>query len=259
MGDVLALAPGSGVAIFAESADSVAASAQMEVMRRRLLRLAFDVHDGPMQDLIGITWRLRSVRDQAISEAKRGEFVGLAVAFDDFAEDLGSIEKGLRSLMFSLEHDSGSDSSVRVLVDEHVASFERHFAARVEVVVAGDIEPRTDSQRIAIERVLRESLSNIAKHSHAEHVEISLRGTDELIVLQIRDDGSGFAASTATTDKGTQQIGVRAMRERLRLLGGELTIDSRVGGPTVVTAQILKWQAQEIVAPSRVAMTSGNY
>jgi signal transduction histidine kinase len=249
MEEGVALAPG-GAPDGLEAADrgpvtEPAGSPEVEAMRRRLLRLAFDVHDGPMQELIGIGWRLQLARDRAIQKAEGGEPAALAGVFDEFAGDLGCVEKGLRSLMLSLEHNAVSQRSLRVPVDEHVAAFERHGFARVEVSVTGDVEPRTDSQRIALERVLRESLSNIAKHAHAEHVAVSLRGTDESIRLEIRDDGCGFVPDAAATCR--QHVGIRAMRERLRLLGGELTVDSRVGGPTVVTARILKWQASDDV------------
>src|SRR5713226_4922982 len=119
MGEGLALAHG-GVHISAEPeqhgwATHEEGSAEVEAVRRRLLRLAFDVHDGPMQDLIGMMWRLQSARDHAIKEAEQGEFAALATLFDDFAGDLGRIEKGLRSLMFSLEHNASVQTSLRTL------------------------------------------------------------------------------------------------------------------------------------------------
>jgi signal transduction histidine kinase len=86
-----------------------------------------------------------------------------------------------------------------VPVDEHVAAFKRRVSAEVDVSVTGDVEPRTDSQRIALEHVLRDSLSNIAKHANAHHVAITLCGRDESIELTIRDDGCGFATMHTST------------------------------------------------------------
>lgn len=253
MREVVRLAPG-GVDDRREDAAAhglvaePAGSGEVEAMRRRLVRLAFDVHDGPMQDLIGIAWRLQSAREQAMMAAEAGELASLAAVFDDFAGDLGGLEKGLRSLMFSLEDNAVAVGALRVPVDAHIEAFKQHAAARVDLSVRGDVEPRTDSQRIALERVLRESLSNIAKHAHAEHVAITLRGTDESIVLQVKDDGCGFVPHAKAT--GARHVGIRAMRERLRLLGGEFTIDSRPGGPTIVTARIAKWHASQDVRPA---------
>lgn len=244
MGNVVAFASGgegygglepAGVGLATESPWI----AEMQAMRRRLLRLALDVHDGPMQELIGIAWRLQSARARATKDAERGDATTLAAVFEDSINDLDHVEQGLRSLMFSLESNAASESSLRVPVEEHVAAFKRHGSAQVAVCVTGDVEPRTDSQRIALERVLRESLSNIAKHAQADHVEIALHGTDDSIVLEVRDDGCGFEPDA--NPSGSQHIGIRAMRERLRLLDGEFAVDSRVGGPTIVRAEIRKW------------------
>src|SRR5579864_186148 len=225
------VAPGPRTVVFDEWA--------VEGMRRRLRRLAFDVHDGPMQDLIAITWRLRSARDQAVAEAERGESAVLVTVFTALIADLGRVEKGLRSLMLSLEHNAAPGDSRRVPVEEHVAAFNERTSAQVDVSVTGDVEPRTDSQRIALERVLRESLANAAKHAHAAHVAITLRGTDESIELTIRDDGCGFDPD-APID--ARHMGLRAMGELLRMLGGRYNVESRLGGPTTVTAEVRKWQ-----------------
>jgi signal transduction histidine kinase len=208
-------------------------------MRRRLKRLAFDVHDGPMQDLIAVTWRLQSARDQAVKDMQRGKPVALAALFDALTADLDRVEKGLGSLMLSLEHNTSPPDSLSVPVGEHVAAFKRRVSAHVDVSVTGDVEPRTHSQRIALEHILRESLSNIAKHAHARHVAITLRGRDESIELMIRDDGCGFATDA---HMAVEQMGLRAMRELVRMLGGRLAVDSHVGGPTIVTAELQKWQ-----------------
>ena len=216
--------------------------AEVEAIRRRLLRLAFDVHDGPMQDLIAIAYRMQSMRNEVCAAARPEQAVELSKTFEEFGAQLGQVEQGLRSLMFSLEHDAAAQSSLLTSVDAHVAAFELHAAASVDVVVEGDVEPRTDSQRIAIERVVRESLSNIAKHADAEQVAILLRGTSDSIFVQVCDDGRGFWPED--TSGTSTRVGLHAMRERLRLIGGELTIDSRPGGPTVVTALIEKWQPQ---------------
>jgi signal transduction histidine kinase len=252
-----------GVLAFARAGDElervstgpVAVSAgqgEVETLRRRLARLAFDVHDGPMQDLIAVSWRLGSAHEQAVNAVGRGESAALAAVFDGLAADLGRVEKGLRALMLALEHNEVSHRALRVPVHECVAEFQRHAFARVEVSVTGDVEPRTDSQRIALERVLCESLANIAKHAHADHVAVSLRGTAESIQLEVRDDGRGFVPD-ATPTFG-HHIGIRAMRERLRMLGGTLTVDSCIGGPTVVMARISKWQASDGVSSTSGAL-----
>jgi len=105
----------------------------------------------------------------------------------------------------------------------------------------GDLELHTDSQRIAFVRVLQESLSNIAKHADAANVTIQLRDMQHSLLLQVRDDGRGFQSDDCCRS-GTTHIGLDAMRERLQVIGSTLTVDSRAGGPTTITAVIEKWQ-----------------
>jgi signal transduction histidine kinase len=62
-------------------------------------------------------------------------------------------------------------------------------------------------------------------------------------VLRVRDDGRGFQPDDCGRD-GTARIGLEAMKERLQMIGGTLSVDSRPGGPTTITASIEKWHPQ---------------
>ena len=90
------------------------------------------------------------------------------------------------------------------------------------------IEPETDSQRIALHRVLREALTNVNKHAGASHVTVRLYEQDDVIYLQVSDDGVGFDPVVARGR--SDSLGLNGMYERLRLLGSELSVDSRPAG-----------------------------
>ena len=73
---------------------------------------------------------------------------------------------------------------------------------------------------------------------------MALREDDDGICMEVRDDGHGFdRCAVQRDDDGQSGIGVVGMRERLRLLGGRLEIDSAPGGPTVVRAVLPRWTA----------------
>jgi signal transduction histidine kinase len=91
-------------------------------------------------------------------------------------------------------------------------------------------------------RVLRESLSNVARHSGAKNVRISVIEADDAINLTIEDDGIGFDPGDTTSYDGRTQIGLAGMRRRLELLDGSLSVISSRGGPTSVSAAIKKWR-----------------
>jgi len=84
-------------------------------------------------------------------------------------------------------------------------------------------------------RVLQESLSNAITHSGERHVVVRLRGVDDDVELEVSDRGRGFDPAAALAGRGTGLVG---MYERLGLVGGTLSIDSRPGDGTTVQARV---------------------
>jgi two-component system NarL family sensor kinase len=212
----------------------------VEAMRRRLARMAFDVHDGPMQELIALSYGLQALQKKVADVLDRDQV--LHGEFEQLGARLVETEQMLRSMMFSLEHTSAEPADQPAIVEGQVAAFrDRCPNVTVDVVASGNVELQTDSQRIALDRVLRESLTNIAKHADADTVTVRLQGLRDVLVVQITDDGRGFEAVEGGFGA---RVGLRAMRDRLEMIGGTLTIDSRPGGPTTISATIEKWQPQ---------------
>ena len=87
-------------------------------------------------------------------------------------------------------------------------------------------------------RVTQESLSNIARHAGATRVEVGLRRRSIYLTLAIRDDGRGCdpQAAFAASSEG-RSSGLGGMRDRVRLFGGTLRLDSKAGEGSTVSAQ----------------------
>jgi len=202
---------------------------EAEKIHRRLVRLALDVHDGPMQNVAAVGIRLRELERTLDGELRE--------QVRELLTELGDAEAGLRRLLTMLGSDRPAIETVEEIVRESIAAFQLRSAA--EVTFEGDLlfQPDTESQMIAIQALIRESLANIAKHSHATNVQIRIGHSAAGILLEIEDDGEGFDP-TGVRDNA---IGIAGMRERIRMLGGEFDIVSRPGGPTVVTALLRRW------------------
>ena len=84
-------------------------------------------------------------------------------------------------------------------------------------------------------RIAQEALNNVVKHSGAREVQVTLRRTGSGLVLRITDFGRGFDQGKAGVQDG---LGLASMRERLRLVDGELTVDSRLGQGTTIIARV---------------------
>jgi PAS domain S-box-containing protein len=85
-------------------------------------------------------------------------------------------------------------------------------------------------------RVLQEALQNAAKHSGAQHFTVELRGTSEEVFLIVHDAGVGFDSQQVVNQRG---LGLISMRERLQLVNGQLSVTSRLGYGTTITARVL--------------------
>jgi signal transduction histidine kinase len=87
-------------------------------------------------------------------------------------------------------------------------------------------ENLSDSQRTCVYRVVQEALTNIARHAQARNIEVSVKTSENVISILVRDDGSGFDVEEAGSGKG---LGLLGIKERVRQLGGEASIESQRG------------------------------
>jgi signal transduction histidine kinase len=83
--------------------------------------------------------------------------------------------------------------------------------------------------------VAQEALRNVVRHAKASDVQVSLQGGDGGLVLAVRDNGSGFDTSPTSA---RASLGLMSMRERVRVLGGKVDIDSGPGRGTAIVAWV---------------------
>src|SRR5262249_10843627 len=88
---------------------------------------------------------------------------------------------------------------------------------------------------LCLYRVLQEAVRNAAKHSGAQFFEIELKGQRDEVQLTVSDTGVGFDTSEAMEGRG---LGLVSMRERLKLVKGELSIQSKRGQGTTIYARV---------------------
>ncbi|MBW2465679.1 MAG: ATP-binding protein [Deltaproteobacteria bacterium] len=86
-----------------------------------------------------------------------------------------------------------------------------------------------------IYRILQEALTNIGKHAQANNVSLIIEEQDNAIQFTVRDDGKGFNVQKTLDTKGVDRgMGLEAMAERVRILGGKINIVSRPGIDTTI-------------------------
>jgi signal transduction histidine kinase len=220
--------------------------AAFERLKRRLIRLGFDIHDGPLQSLAAAWFGLKDL-EQRLPDGEAARILG------DIIAELADAERSLRSLAGTLEDGRPEIPLARDILAGELKRFARRSPARVDVHGNWLYHPDSRSQALTIKALLRESLTNVAKHAGAREVVVRLQASPTHVLLEIEDDGRGFEPGLARGSAGAATIGLASMHERVRLLGGDLEILSRAGGPTVVTAAIVRYRqpsrAESYTAP----------
>jgi signal transduction histidine kinase len=211
----------------------------VEAVKRRLHRLALDVHDGPMQNLAVIGFSLGDLRRKMQALVPADEHAGIDAGMEQIGAELGRVESELRALIGALEHGGVTSIPVVDAIEMEIAEFSRRSAVVPTLTVEGDVRTETDSQRIALQSVTRSALANVAKHSAAQTVTVRLIGDTDSVTLEIEDDGRGFDPSRPPK-KG--HFGLNGMAERVAMLGGTFEAQSRPGGPTRIVATLETWR-----------------
>jgi signal transduction histidine kinase len=182
-------------------------------------KLSADLHDEVGADLIVLKLYVELI---AVKLAK-GRGVPLGPKLREALVLIGHAIESVRRLTLDLGPallDLGFLPAVRL--------FLRQFSTRTRIKVVLEEEGTpvslTASHETALYRVLRGALSNVAKHSQAKNVTVTLRHAPDLFVMTITDDGAGFDVLRQDPD---QSFGLTAMRERIRGLRGRLHIESR--------------------------------
>jgi two-component system, NarL family, sensor kinase len=208
---------------------------------RRLRRLAYDLHDGPLQELVALAEEVRLAAlqiDDVVPGAQRTLVRG---RFQDIEARLGALEEALREIAnggrvaSSVQHDRLEER-----VRAELEAFEETGIA-VEFYSEGDFDELTDSQKIALLRVVQEGLTNVQKHSGASSVSVVLQGTPEAVELTISDDGRGFDERAL----GRGRLGLAGVGDRVRMLGGEVEIDSTTNQGVTLWARLRRWRPAE--------------
>jgi signal transduction histidine kinase len=108
----------------------------------------------------------------------------------------------------------------------------RRSSIKVKVVAENVSDSLPDPVRTGIYRLVQEALNNVARHSGAKSVLVTVQQKEGSIVLTVKDDGSGFEP-----DK-TRGLGLLGMEERVKQLGGRLEIESQPGHGTLLRATL---------------------
>jgi two-component system NarL family sensor kinase len=206
--------------------------AESEVRRR----VAESIHDGPVQELIGLDMILSAARGEA-DEAKVGGLI-------DEARDLVSRNvRALRDEIVELGPYAFQEITFDTAIEGCLPVWQRRYGFEVRLAIERlELPPEVTGDLF---RIAQEAVVNAGRHAEATQVEISLRRLGDQVELRVADNGHGFdgmnglnGINGAGSEPG--HLGLASMRERAELLDGELQIESSDRGTRVLVLAPLK-------------------
>jgi PAS domain S-box-containing protein len=216
--------------ITARKLHEVALHQEQELLRKLLdlherdrQLVAYEIHDGLAQEMAAALMHLEAFHHVAAERLDGGEFDRGLALLREAVEEARRLISGLRPPVLD---ELGIVAAIDYLINEARADVpEIRFVHRTNF---GRLAPPLES---AIFRIVQEALSNIRKHSGSRRARVELFELGQHLRLVVRDWGKGFDPA----EIGQRRFGLRGIRERARLLGATVVVDSRPGeGTTLV-------------------------
>lgn len=206
--------------------DELVAQARAAGIASERTRMAGEIHDTIAQGLAGVVTQLEAAQHSRGDELDRHLALARELARDSLAEARRSVK--------DLQPAPLATGRLADAVESLAAEWRKRTDAAIEVNVTGERAASTPDVEVGIYRTAQESLANAVRHADAGRVNVTLSYLGDEIVLDVRDDGTGFDPEHPPSSPGG--FGIAAMRERLSRIGGRLEIESAAGRGTTVTA-----------------------
>ena len=191
-------------------------------------RVAEAIHDGPVQELIGLDMILSSAR-KAAAEGRRDE---AATLLDDARELAERNIRALREEIVDLGPYAFKELAFDTAIENCLPVWKRRY--RFEVLATIERIELPAEMAGDLFRIAQEAVVNAGRHSGADAVSISLRTVGTEVELRVTDNGNGFGEADPLSLTPAGHLGIASMRERAELLDGRLEIESSGRGTRVL-------------------------
>jgi two-component system, NarL family, sensor histidine kinase DegS len=192
-----------------------------------------ELHDDIVQGLIGINIELSALSKEAPSKASaiRPQIARIQRMVNDSVDSLHRFARELRPAVLD---DLGLIPALQ--------AYGKRLAARkqikVQMTAFAGVEALSGAKLLTLFRVAQESLTNVARHAQATRVSLSITKICDAIQMEISDNGKSFDVGSVLGARNPKRLGLVGMKERIEMVGGNLTISSARGKGTIVHVEI---------------------
>jgi two-component system sensor histidine kinase DegS len=222
-----------------ESASAIATlleelrGAAAEVVVAERMRIARDLHDGPLQALSNLVLEAE-VLERLIERDPRGA----AAELQQFRGAVRDAIADLRGVLAGMRPPSVQELGLATALRRLASDWEARSGAGCRLKIAGEGRELAPELEETLFWIVAEALTNVQRHARAGRVAVDLDIRGESAGVRVRDDGQGFDVAAAAAPGGAPRLGLLGMRERVLAAGGSLEVRSRPGSGTVVEAEL---------------------
>ena len=217
-------------------ADTTVSKSELEVLAGRLItaqederrRVARELHDDLVQRVAVTAIEVGRLEHMPAGPEQLDGLRRLKETLRDLSQDVHSLSRRIHPATLD-------ERGLHASLEAECRAFTERGGPPVDLRTRGTIDEIPRDATLAIYRIVQESLRNAWQHAHASEVSIDVARTDEAATLTVVDDGHGFDRSAPGWKAG---LGLASMEERIRLLGGTLTVQSSTGHGTQVQVKI---------------------
>jgi two-component system, NarL family, sensor kinase len=205
---------------------------QLEIQETTMNTLAQELHDNIGQTLSVIKLWMSMVPIEKDHEAFEG--------VQNSKEMLHKVIRDIADLTKSLHTDRIADIGLSEAINFDLASIRRAGILKINFETLGEEFHFPDQKSVFIFRMYQEMMHNIIKHSQATHVMVSLvYSGNDTFAMTIQDDGVGFdVQQKKDSGSGSSGLGLKSMRNRAKMIGADLSIQSEPGKGTIISVSV---------------------
>jgi len=195
--------------------------------------IAADLHDGIIQALIAIWYRLQrlSSSEEAGVHNWHGEITDLTGILNEQIQEIRRILHDLRPIILD-------NYGLIPAVEAHVNNISDKYDLPIDLKIIGDKQRLDSKTEVTLYRILQEALTNVVKHAGATNVNVLLEIQNKQVNLSVEDNGSGINKLYTDEPQPHNRLGLASIQERALLLEGSCSIDSRPGKGTKISVSI---------------------
>jgi signal transduction histidine kinase len=201
--------------------------AQLEIQEQTFDNISMEIHDNVGQTLSLLKVQLNIMEQQ-------GTFDQHLVA--DIKQNTGKAMADLRDIAKSLSSERIKLATLAELTAHELERLENTGIIATDLQVQGQEQTLTAERKLILFRIVQESLQNIIKHARADKVRISFLYQQGYFTIEISDNGLGFNENLLTEQ--LPGLGLKNIRQRTKVVGGEATIRSETGSGTTITITV---------------------